>query len=72
MSEKEIVENSGRKSGLLKAFLSVAAAAFGVQSNKNREKDFSHSSPWPYILGGLVFTAIFITVLVVVVKVAIS
>ncbi len=60
------------KGSFLKAFFSVAAAAFGVQSEKNRQRDFTHASPWPYIAGGLLFTAVFITILVVVVKVAVN
>lgn len=72
MSEKDSVEKAGRGNGPLKTFLSVAAAAFGVQSNKNREQDFSHGSPLPYIFAGVAFTLIFITLLVIVVNVAIS
>ena len=40
--------------------LSVFAAAFGVQSNKNRENDFSQSSIWPYIVAGLVFAFVLV------------
>lgn len=53
-------------------FLSAVAAAFGVQSDKNRQKDFSHSSPWPYIFAGLAFTLAFILILVMVVKLVLS
>ena len=41
---------------------SVAAAAFGVQSGKNRERDFSKGKPRHFILLGLLFTFIFILV----------
>ena len=40
--------------------MSVLAAALGVQSDKNRERDFSQSSPLPYIVGGLLFTILFV------------
>lgn len=45
-------------------FLSVIAAAVGVQSHKNRERDFADFSPWPYIFAGLIFMAIFISLLI--------
>ena len=40
--------------------MSVLAAALGVQTDKNRERDFSQSSPLPYIVGGLLFTVLFV------------
>ncbi|CAD5110374.1 DUF2970 domain-containing protein [Zestomonas carbonaria] len=47
---------------------SVLAAAFGVQSGKNRARDFSKGRPSQFILLGLLFTAIFVVVLFGVVK----
>ncbi|WP_397453497.1 DUF2970 domain-containing protein [Pseudomonas sp. NA-150] len=38
---------------------SVMAAAFGVQSGKNRERDFTHGKPSHFIFLGLLFTIIF-------------
>lgn len=38
---------------------SVMAAAFGVQSAKNRSRDFSHGKPSQFLLMGLLFTLIF-------------
>ncbi len=46
--------------GLLNVFKSVMAGFFGVQSSKNRERDFTHGKPIHYIIVGLVFTVIFI------------
>ncbi|MFU8788883.1 MAG: DUF2970 domain-containing protein [Methylobacter sp.] len=43
---------------------SVLAAAIGVQSNENRQKDFEQGSLPMYIIAGLVFTIIFILGLV--------
>lgn len=43
---------------------SVIAAAFGVQSRKNRERDFSHGDPVTFIIAGLVITALFVLILV--------
>jgi hypothetical protein len=43
--------------------LSVMAAAFGVQSGKNRERDFTHGKPSHFIMMGLLFTIVFVLVL---------
>lgn len=48
------------KPTFLQITLSVMAAAIGVQSDKNRQRDFSQSSPMPYIVGGLIFTVVFV------------
>lgn len=47
---------------------SVLAAAFGVQSGKNRSRDFSRGKPSHFILLGLLFTAIFVLLLIGLVK----
>lgn len=49
---------------------SVAAAAFGVQSAKNRERDFKNGKPSHFIALGLIFTFLFILVIVGVVQLA--
>lgn len=48
---------------------SVVAAAFGVQSGKNRTRDFSRGKPSHFIILGVLFTAIFVLVLFGLVKV---
>lgn len=47
----------------LQMLQSVLAAAFGVQSGKNRARDFSHGKPSHFIVLGIVFTALFVLVL---------
>lgn len=47
---------------------SVLAAAFGVQSGKNRSRDFSRGKPSHFILLGLLFTGIFVLLLLALVK----
>jgi hypothetical protein len=42
---------------------SVLAAAFGVQSGKNRARDFSRGKPSHFILLGVLFTSIFVLLL---------
>ncbi len=43
---------------------SVLAAAIGVQSNDNREKDFTHGSLSTYVIAGLIFTVLFVSGLI--------
>lgn len=47
---------------------SVLAAAFGVQSSKNRARDFSHGKPSHFIALGLLFTFGFVLLVFAVVK----
>tara|TARA_A100001518_G_C1220048_1_gene63931 strand:+ start:285 stop:542 length:258 start_codon:yes stop_codon:yes gene_type:complete len=47
---------------------SVLAAALGVQSAKNRSRDFSRGKPSHFILLGVLFTTLFVIVLLVTVK----
>lgn len=53
-----------QKPTLLDIIKSVAASAFGVQSAKNRERDFQQQSIVPYIVVGVVFVLLFILGLV--------
>ena len=61
-------EQTARKPGWISVALSVVAAAFGVQSSKNRERDFASGSYLPYIIGGIVFTALFVAAVIAVVS----
>ncbi|MFJ4585809.1 DUF2970 domain-containing protein [Pseudomonas moraviensis] len=47
---------------------SVMAAAFGVQSGKNRERDFTHGKPTHFVMLGILFTALFGLTLFAIVK----
>lgn len=60
--------NKKVKVSFLKLLVSTLAAAFGVQNRKNLEEDFNQTNPLPFILAGLIFTALFILSLTVVVK----
>lgn len=48
------------KPKILDVIKSVLSAAFGVQSNKNRLKDFEQGSLPVYIITGLIFIALFV------------
>ena len=45
---------------LLGVLGSVVASMFGVQSNKNREQDFTHGKPSQFIIVGLLMTTVFV------------
>ncbi|MBK6286567.1 MAG: DUF2970 domain-containing protein [Pseudomonadales bacterium] len=47
---------------------SVAAAAFGVQSSKNKERDFSHGNSRHFIIAGILFAAAFVATVALVVS----
>ncbi|MCC5885305.1 MAG: DUF2970 domain-containing protein [Gammaproteobacteria bacterium] len=50
---------------------STLAAAIGVQNRANRERDFEHGTPGAFIAAGVIFTVIFVAVLLGVVYVVI-
>ncbi|MHA6637093.1 DUF2970 domain-containing protein [Stutzerimonas frequens] len=47
---------------------SVLAAALGVQSGKNRARDFRHGRPSHFIILGVGFTVLFVLIVLGVVK----
>lgn len=57
-------DNERKKPSWKKVIQSVLAAALGVQSSQKAEKDFATSSAVPYIIGGIIFTILFIMVIV--------
>ncbi|MCY1549082.1 hypothetical protein D9M68_852340 [compost metagenome] len=61
-------KNHDRPLSFREMLQSVLAAAFGVQSGKNRARDFSRGKPSHFIMLGVLFTAIFVLVLFGLVK----
>ena len=49
-----------QKPRLISVVKSILAAGIGVQSEKNRTRDFEQGSPLVFIIGGIVFTLLFI------------
>ena len=76
MTESSKAERKGQEKqrgpGVLKVMQSILAGAFGVQSDKRREEDFSSHSPWPYIIAGILFTASFVVGLIVIVNLVLA
>lgn len=71
-SENGEQDDDNNRPGILQIIQSTLAAAFGVQSQKARERDFTHGRPLPYIIAGVVFTIVFIITLVVIVNIVLS
>ena len=52
-------DGSRRGTGALSVARSVGAAMIGVQSRKNRERDFTEGKPLHFVIGGVVGTLVF-------------
>ncbi len=65
-------EQTTEKPGLASVVKSILAAAIGVQTNKNRERDFTQGSPLAFIIGGFIFTALFIFTIAMIVGIVTS
>jgi hypothetical protein len=64
----------GRKRSLnpLQVIGSVLAAGLGVQSSKNRERDFKQGKFSVFIIAGIVFTGLFIATVFTIVQVVLK
>jgi len=65
-------DEENKAPSLLDVARSVLWAMIGVQKSKNHERDFKHGKPSQYIIVGLIAVAIFITIIILVVKFALS
>jgi len=61
-------EEQGKSPGILSVIGSVLAAMVGIQSDKNRERDFKQGNIGNYIFVGIVVVAVFVFVLIKVVN----
>ena len=53
-----------KKPGILNVIISVLAAMIGIQSEKNRERDFTKGDITNYLFVGVIVVAIFIFTLI--------
>jgi hypothetical protein len=60
------------KPGFKAVLMSTLAAALGVQSNKNRERDFKHGNIKVFAIAGIIFTVLFIAAVITVVKMVLN
>jgi Protein of unknown function (DUF2970) len=56
------------KPTIIQTIKSILAAFVGVQSDKNRKLDFEQGSLTTYVVGGLIFTVVFVASLIFVVS----
>ncbi|GAA5524548.1 hypothetical protein Maes01_01105 [Microbulbifer aestuariivivens] len=61
-----------RRPRFTQVLLSTLAAAIGVQSDKNRQRDFASGSIKTYVMAGVLFTAVFVLTLLVVVRIVLE
>ncbi|MEM8661761.1 MAG: DUF2970 domain-containing protein [Pseudomonadota bacterium] len=67
-------QDADKKTGLgpLQILGSVLAAGLGVQSSKNRERDFKQGKAGVFIAAGIVFTLVFIGAVYTVVQIVLA
>lgn len=61
-----------QKPSLISVVKSILAAGIGVQSDKNRTRDFEQGNPLSFIIGGIVFTLVFIATIATIVGFVLS
>ncbi len=59
-------DKNKEKSSLAAVIFSTIAAFIGVQSDKNRQKDFQQSSILPFMVAGIILATLFILGLVLI------
>ena len=67
-----MIDEDEKAPSLLDVARSVLWAFIGVQKSKNHERDFKHGKPSQYIIVGLIAVAVFIAILLTVVKFALA
>ena len=67
-----MTDEDNKTPSLLDVARSVLWAMIGVQKSKNHERDFKYGKPSQYIIVGLIGVAVFITIIITVVKFALS
>jgi cytochrome b subunit of formate dehydrogenase len=58
--------------GPMQILFSTIAAAFGVQSSRNRTRDFQAGKPSHFIVAGIVFTVLFVVGMIMLVRFVLS
>lgn len=69
---RSIADEPERPPTFWQTVMSVLAAFFGVQTSANRRRDFKHGRPIHFIVIGAVATALFVMILVVLVRVILA
>ena len=61
-----------KRTNFVSVIKSILAAGIGVQSEKNRQRDFEKGNPLVFIVGGIIFTVLFILTVASVVGLVLS
>jgi hypothetical protein len=72
MTEQPAEQKPEKKPGLGTIILSTLSAFIGIQSSKNRERDFAKGNFKSYVVSGIIFTVLFILVISTLAKFAIK
>ncbi|MEJ2764548.1 DUF2970 domain-containing protein [Photobacterium sp. MCCC 1A19761] len=68
MDNRHPPQHPAKPTKTTRPLLSAAAALFGVQSERNRQADFSQASARPFIVAGVVGICLFVALLIVIVR----
>ena len=68
----KVTKEAKKKQKIGSLIKSILAAGIGVQSDKNRQEDFAGGNPLAFIIGGFIFTILFILCVDVVVGLVLS
>ena len=66
------MNDNNDKPSIFQVIISVLAAFFGVQSSKNKERDFKHGNHRTFIIIGIIMTLVFIMSVILIVQVVIN
>jgi hypothetical protein len=70
--KQQIADENDKAPNLFQVMASVLAAFFGVQSSKNKERDFKHGNHKVFIIVGILMTLAFLLTVVIIVQVVLS
>jgi hypothetical protein len=62
------MRKQSEKPGFWRVVLSTLAAAFGVQSRKNLQRDAEHGNLYIYVASGVIFTVFFVLTVIFIVQ----
>lgn len=72
MLTRRVNKIATKRQSLFQLLLSTIAAFFGVQTERNRNRDFQSNSPIPFIIMGIVVAIILVTSLIFIVKLVLA
>jgi len=72
VDEKSNETDLHKGTGFFNVLKSTVAAACGVQTKANRDRDFTHGKPSTFIIAGIVFVIVFVLAMYGVVQLVMS